>query len=350
MGASVQDWFVARHISWQDADLDPQTDLQEAALFPVLDASQLDEAFLAWMCAIRPGERPDLARRWCASRRLSAQTIGEQVDLARLYGQRHRLREASLGPMLRNARRSVFFRLDLESTAKLYAASDHPLPEPDLLDEDHLEPLHSVHEEIFRSAVLRHRRQPGWEEHETSAFALLRELIVRDARLSPVTPQRAVLDDQIVWGRSPARLDLAGGWTDTPPYCIEYGGRVVNVAVDLNGQPPIQVFAKLSSRPEIVLRSIDLGVEQRVRTWEELDTFASTRSDFGLAKAALALAGFLPRFHARPSAGSLKEQLAAFGGGLEISMLCAVPKGSGLGTSSILAATLLATLSDLCGL
>ena len=31
-------------------------------------------------------------------------------------------------------------------------------------------------------------------------------------------------------------------------------------------------------------------------------------------------------------------------------MMCAVPKGSGLGTSSILAATLLATLSDLCGL
>ena len=207
-----------------------------------------------------------------------------------------------------------------------------------------------MHDEIFRSAVLRQRRQPDWEEHETSAFALLRELIVRDARLSPVTPQRAVLDDQIVWGRSPARLDLAGGWTDTPPYCIEYGGRVVNVAVDLNGQPPIQVFAKLGSRPEIVLRSIDLGVEQRVRTWEELDTFASPGSDFGLAKAALALAGFLPRFHARPSFGSLKEQLETFGGGLEISMLCAVPKGSGLGTSSILAATLLATLSDLCGL
>jgi galactokinase/mevalonate kinase-like predicted kinase len=42
--------------------------------------------------------------------------------------------------------------------------------------------------------------------------------------------------------------------------------------------------------------------------------------------------------------------LKQFGGGLEISMLSAVPKGSGLGTSSILAATLLATISDACGL
>ena len=350
LGAPAPDWFAARKVSWQDAGLDPQTDLQQAALFPVLHPSQLDPIFLDWLCARDPGERPEFARPWCAARRLSALEMGEQVNLKRLYRQRLELRQGSLWPMLKNFRWSVFFKLDLESTAKLYAASGHPLPELDLPAEDHLEPLHAVHDEMFRSAVMRHRSQLGWEEHETSAFALLRELIVRDAQLSPANPTRAVLEDQIVWGRSPVRLDLAGGWTDTPPYCIEYGGQVVNVAVDLNGQPPIQVFARLCPRPEIVLRSIDLGVEQRVSTWEELNTFAQPGSEFGLAKAALALAGFLPRFHARPAFDSLKEQLRSFGGGIEVSMLCAVPKGSGLGTSSILAATLLATLSDLCGL
>jgi galactokinase/mevalonate kinase-like predicted kinase len=87
-----------------------------------------------------------------------------------------------------------------------------------------------------------------------------------------------------------------------------------------------------------------------VRTYEQLDTYAQPGSGFALAKAALALAGFLPRFHARGGHASLEAQLRDFGGGIEISMLCAVPKGSGLGTSSILAATLLATLGDLCGL
>jgi galactokinase/mevalonate kinase-like predicted kinase len=124
----------------------------------------------------------------------------------------------------------------------------------------------------------------------------------------------------------------------------------VNVAANLNGQPPIQVFAKLCPRPEIVVRSIDLGVEQRVRTYEELDTYAAPGSEFGLAKAAFALAGFLPRFHAQGGFRSLEEQLKKFGGGIELSLLSAVPKGSGLGTSSILAATLLATLGELCGL
>jgi len=55
-----------------------------------------------------------------------------------------------------------------------------------------------------------------------------------------------VYPDQIVWGRSPVRIDLAGGWTDTPPYCLMEGGSVVNMAIELNGQPPIQVYAKPS--------------------------------------------------------------------------------------------------------
>jgi galactokinase/mevalonate kinase-like predicted kinase len=46
----------------------------------------------------------------------------------------------------------------------------------------------------------------------------------------------------------------------------------------------------------------------------------------------------------------LQKQLIEAGGGLEISILSAVPKGSGLGTSSILAATVLGTLSEVCAL
>ena len=43
-------------------------------------------------------------------------------------------------------------------------------------------------------------------------------------------------------------------------------------------------------------------------------------------------------------------QLEAFGSGLEITLLAAIPAGSGLGTSSILAATVLGAISDFCGL
>ena len=84
------------------------------------------------------------------------------------------------------------------------------------------------------------------------------------------SPFRNVQEDQIVWGRSPVRFDLAGGWTDTPPYCLSYGGKVVNFAADLNGQSPIQVFARISKEPRILLRSLDLGLDEKIETFDEL--------------------------------------------------------------------------------
>jgi galactokinase/mevalonate kinase-like predicted kinase len=85
-----------------------------------------------------------------------------------------------------------------------------------------------------------------------------------------VLPRLSVHSDQIVWGRSPVRIDLAGGWTDTPPYCLYAGGSVVNVAIELNGQPPLQVYVKPSAEYTVTLRSIDLGSVEKVVSWEEL--------------------------------------------------------------------------------
>jgi galactokinase/mevalonate kinase-like predicted kinase len=347
-GRTAQDWFTARGLKPAECGLDPPADIHTCPLFPVLAARELEPAFIEWLFTAAPGPETGFARRWRESPRLSAQQIPDQANLRRLYEQRARLRQACLLPMLRNFRWSVFFRLDLEATAQAFAAGRDAVPELRFDEQD--DPMPLVHDQMFRSAVLRHRREPGWEQFEAGAFARLREMIVHETRLSPACPRRNVLEDQIVWARNPVRFDLAGGWTDTPPYCIEHGGRVLNIAADLNGQPPIQVFAKLSERPELVMRSIDLGVQERVRTYAELDTFARPDSPFALAKAAFALAGFLPRFHSHGGFPSLEAQLREFGAGIEVSLLAAVPKGSGLGTSSILSATVLAALGDLCGL
>lgn len=347
IGRDIADWFARRKLTPAQAGIAANADVQQAALFPVLRLEQISARFLEWMFAAAPTDDTEHTHLWLNSR-LSAQEISEQANLSRLYAQREKHRQACLTPMLRNGLWSVFYRLDLQHTAKDFARSKSELPKCNLKQVD--EPLNFVHDEMFRAAVLRERNDARWQEHESKAFSLLREMIIHEAQLSPASPRASIQEDQIVWGRSPVRLDLAGGWTDTPPHCLEHGGKVLNLAVNLNGQPPIQVFARLSATPELVVRSIDLGVDLHVRTYEELDTFAQPGSEFALAKAAFALTGFLPRFHADGGARTLEEQLRAFGGGIEVSMLSAVPKGSGLGTSSILAATLLATLADLCGL
>ncbi len=332
----------------QEASLDGTADIQNCPLFPVGQLADLDPAYLTWLFAAKPESRPDFVQRWLQATRLSAQEIGARVNLPRLYARRAELRAACLLPLMKNYRWSVFFQLDLEATARAFAATNETLPDLPFDPQD--DPMQPLHDQMFRSAVLRLRADPAWETFEAGAFARLREMIASEAQLSPASPCRSVQEDQIVWARSPVRLDLAGGWTDTPPYCIEYGGNVLNVAVDINGQPPIQVFAKLSDRPELVVRSIDLGVEERIKTYADLETFAQPGNPFALAKAAFALAGFLPRFHAGGGFASLAAQLGDFGGGIEISLIAAAPKGSGLGVSSILAASVLAALGDLCGL
>lgn len=159
-------------------------------------------------------------------------------------------------------------------------------------------------------------------------------------------PARAIKSDQIVWCRSPVRLDIAGGWTDTPPYTLREGGSVLNVAVDLNGQPPIQVFCRPIDDPLIRIHSIDTGLSETIGTFTDLEGYSAASSAFALPKAALRLIGFSS---AVSGSRSLADELRRIGCGIEITLLCAIPKGSGLGTSSILAGTILSALHRFFG-
>jgi galactokinase/mevalonate kinase-like predicted kinase len=199
---------------------------------------------------------------------------------------------------------------------------------------------------MFRSQYHRIKNE-DWKKGELKAFKYLQKQIVDLNQNKRVEPEIKLLPDQIAWGRSPVRLDLAGGWTDTPPYCFLYGGKVVNLAVELNGQPPLHCYIKGSESNQIVLRSIDLGAREELKTFEDIRSFENIQSAFSIPKAALALCGFLPEFATKKYV-SLEDQLRTIGGGLEITILSAVPKGSGLGTSSILAATVLGTLAEVC--
>jgi fucokinase len=164
----------------------------------------------------------------------------------------------------------------------------------------------------------------------------------RDQRSAVIRP------DETVWASAPARIDLAGGWSDTPPICFERGGTVVNLAVDLDNRPPVNAIAKLfdaSVAPAITIHSVDLGEHRTIRTTEELFNHRDPRDWTALVKAALRIAGIAP-----PSPKvELRRWLERFGGGLSLSILAAVPKGSGLGTSSILGATVLACLDRVVG-
>jgi fucokinase len=154
-----------------------------------------------------------------------------------------------------------------------------------------------------------------------------------------------VEQDQVIWVTAPARLDFAGGWSDTPPICTDRGGAVVNAAVRLNGQYPIQAIAKLNEERTIHLTSIDLGQRVRLERVEDLLDYTDPRQWTSLPKACLYLAGLC----AGRTTGPLSEVLRPFGGGLDLTLFSALPKGSGLGTSSILGAAVLSCLARVTG-
>ena len=275
------------------------------------------------------------------ARLISAEELSNEANLQRLFAQRSRLRKDNWSALARNWQHSVFYQLDLTDAATQFR--QYGLPLPDRLGDD--APLMTrIHNAMFRGETDR-------------AFALLREGLVTEAgHATPAQQQAAapaptlcVAEDQIVWGRSPVRIDIAGGWTDTPPYCLMEGGRVINFAIELNGQPPLQAYVRPSKDYRIVLRSNDLGAMEVVETNEQLTDFMHVGSPFSIPKAALVLAGFAPAADSA-SCPTLRARLEAFGSGIELTLLSAIPAGSGLGTSSILASTVLGALNDFCGL
>lgn len=218
---------------------------------------------------------------------------------------------------------------------------------PELLPEDALQ-MSRIHNRMLRARILKLDGK-DYRPEEQAAFDLLRDGLLDGISNRKSTPKLDVYSDQIVWGRSPVRIDMAGGWTDTPPYSLYSGGNVVNLAIELNGQPPLQVYVKPCKDFHIVLRSIDMGAMEIVSTFDELQDYKKIGSPFSIPKAALSLAGFAPAFSA-VSYASLEEQLKDFGAGIEVTLLAAIPAGSGLGTSSILASTVLGAINDFCGL
>ena len=295
-----------------------------------------------WEVTLEPGECIDVVpvgekdyeiRRYRIDEAVNSNELAERANLRRLFAQRRDFRSRNWPALAKNWQHSVFYQLDLDDAAHEFHELQIPMPES--IDEG--APLMTrIHDAMFRG-------------DSNSAFALLREGLTESALTVKQNPRLSVYQDQIVWGRSPVRIDLAGGWTDTPPYCLMEGGSVVNIAIELNGQPPLQTYIKPCRDLHIVLRSIDLGAIEVIDTYDQLAEYNKVGSPFSIPKAALALAGFLPGFSQQHYA-TLQEQLQAFGAGIELTLLSAIPAGSGLGTSSILASTVLGAINDFCSL
>jgi galactokinase/mevalonate kinase-like predicted kinase len=327
-GRPLDEWLRERGLTRRDVfDDGAPPDLFAARLFccepsPDTMAGYLTVPDVSW------GQRFRAARRWSLHEIQARDDVLERedrrVDLRRrqlreLFGRGHGWQGVSAP--------------DFEST---FGDDDGPALLRQWLERTDDPVLRAYRERLYRTIA------PGG----TGSEARLPEIEYVSRQKDGPPLQLALKEDQIVWARAPVRLDLAGGWTDTPPYTLRHGGRVVNLAVDLNGQPPIQVFCRRTPERHVRIHSIDLGHTETFTRFEQLQDYNDPSSGFALPRAALCLMGLGA---SRREGESLEAVLDHLGAGLEITLLCAVPKGSGLGTSSILGAVMLAAFSRFFG-
>lgn len=144
----------------------------------------------------------------------------------------------------------------------------------------------------------------------------------------------------------PLRVNWGGGWSDTPPICCEIGGTVLNAAITLNGEFPVEVTLVKIPEKKIIFDSRDMDVHGEFDTIEPLQKTGDPYDPFALQKACLLACGIIPK-----EGGNLDQILSRLGGGFEMhSEVTNVPKGSGLGTSSILSAACVKAIFEFLGI
>lgn len=144
----------------------------------------------------------------------------------------------------------------------------------------------------------------------------------------------------------PLKVNWGGGWSDTPPYCIENGGTVLNCAILLNGEKPVEVTLERIEELKVIFDSRDMDVHGEFDTIEPLQATGDPFDPFALQKACLLACGIIPK-----EGHDLGEILKRLGGGFVMhSEVTNVPKGSGLGTSSILSAACVKAVFEFMGI
>lgn len=186
----------------------------------------------------------------------------------------------------------------------------------------------------------------GDEGELTAAFSELSAAILKDSTSS----LKANMDARIVRDEVdialPLRVNFGGGWSDTPPYCNEQGGTVLNAAITLSGEKPIRIKLRRIKERKIVFDSRDMDSHGEFSDIDDLLLVGDPYDPFILQKATMIACGVYSM-----EDRDLNAVLDRLGSGFIMNTeVIGVPRGSGLGTSSILAAACVKGIYEFMGI
>jgi len=184
------------------------------------------------------------------------------------------------------------------------------------------------------------------EQLEEKSLNCVREMIKSGTFRDDIYGENPVINRENIHLSLPLRVNWSGTWTDTPPYCLENGGAVINAAVKIKNKLPVKVLIKKLDEPKVVFEYFDSGCRGEFYRINELSDCTNPLDPFLLLKSALAACGIVS-MQGEEEKESIFEKLC---GGIYLSAgVAGIPKGSGLGTSSILLAACIKGLFDFTG-
>jgi len=181
---------------------------------------------------------------------------------------------------------------------------------------------------------------------EEKSFCCVHEMVKNGTIVDGFSDIRPIVKKETIQLSLPLRVNWCGGWTDTPPYCLENGGAVVNAAVKINGIMPVKVVIEKLDENKVILEYFDSAYRGEFYNTDELSDLTNPLEPFPLLKSALIACGIVPL----PGEKAKENMFETLGGGIYISAgVVGIPKGSGLGTSSILLAACIMGIFNFIG-
>ncbi|XP_073281803.1 bifunctional fucokinase/GDP-fucose pyrophosphorylase [Primulina huaijiensis] len=351
----------------QDADLWGKNEsndkfLWNAKIFPLLSYSEM-LLLATWLMGLSDKDDGSLLYLWKRSDRISLEELHKSIDFSKMWlnSTNHQavialeivlacLKFGLLGRNLSQLCREIIqedaagvelCKNILSACPKLQFKNPHILPKS-RTHQVHLDLLRACNDEVMASKVERKvwaavadetasAVRYGFSENLLGSSSWSHS-IVHDTSSSGNTLDQS-FQCRKVKVELPVRVDFSGGWSDTPPWSLERSGCVLNMAITLEGSLPVGTIIETTEVSG--LRIIDdVGSELHISNISSIAPPFEINDPFRLVKSALLVTGIIN-----------ERTLQSIG--LLIKTWANVPRGSGLGTSSILSAAVVKGLLQL---
>ena len=187
------------------------------------------------------------------------------------------------------------------------------------------------------------------QDYEDDAYECIKECIIDEtyARFGIRPEDDGHFVHNEVTTELPVRVNFCGSPSDAAPYCLEHGGTMIDGTLLLKGKKPIRVTVRRLAEHCIRFGSLDQDRNDIYTDINDIRNCGDPGDPHALHKAVIVASGLVSL---ADDGVTMDDLCRRIGGGLELLTAVDVPKGSGLGTSSILAAAALKAVHQALGI